>query len=370
MSTPRVIERGSLVHRSLIGAGAVILVAVTFWFSGLAPFEIGQVTRVMIYAIAIAGLNLATGYVGLLSVGHSAFFGIGAYTTGILMVRNEWEGWATIPVAFVVSLVVGLLVGLPALRIRGIYLAMVTLAFAVAFPEIIARFEGLTGGASGMTIPRTLMRPPEWTGLGLGEKHIWLFWLSVVVMVLSFYVCWCLTRSRYGLAMAAVRQNEIAASASGVNIAVVKTASFGLSGAITGVAGSLFAIYMGSLYAEGSFTLLAGMTLLIGLVIGGERTFLGPIFGALAVVYVPYYTADLGGGQASAVLFALVLLFVIFVAPAGIAGSLAHLLRRRVVVQDSRPEDTPDVTPTAPTPAPYPEHPLDSTTTSIERSPS
>ncbi len=370
MNSPRVIERGTPVHRALVGAGVVLLVAAVLWLSGLAPFEIGQVTRVMIFAVAIAGLNLATGYVGLLSVGHSAFFGIGAYATGILMVKHGWEGWATIPVAFAISLVVGLLVGLPALRIRGLYLAMVTLAFAVAFPELVARFEDLTGGASGMTIPRASMRPPEWTGLGLGEKHVWLFWLSVVVMAITFYVCWRLTHSRYGLAMAAVRQNEIAASASGVNIAVVKTASFGLSGAITGAAGSLFALYMGSLYAEGSFTLLAGITLLIGLVIGGERTVLGPIAGALAVVYVPYYTADIGSGQSSAVLFALVLLFVIFVAPAGIVGSLAHLVRRRVVFRDPRPDVSAGATSTGSPEVPSLEHPLDSTIPTIERSPS
>ncbi|MCD9153873.1 branched-chain amino acid ABC transporter permease [Aeromicrobium duanguangcaii] len=368
MNTPRVIERGTPVHRALVGAGLVLTVAAALWLGGLAPFEIGQVTRVMIFAVAIAGLNLATGYVGLLSVGHSAFFGIGAYTTGILMLEHGWQGWATIPVAFAISLVVGLLVGLPALRIRGLYLAMVTLAFAVAFPELVARFDDLTGGASGMTIPRSAMRPPEWTGLGLGEKYVWLFWLSVIVMALTFYVCWCLSRSRYGMAMAAIRQNEIAASASGVNIAVVKTASFGLSGAITGAAGSLFALYMGSLYAEGSFTLMAGITLLIGLVIGGERTVLGPIAGALAVVYVPYYTADIGSGQSSAVLFAVVLLFVIFVAPAGVVGSLAKLLRRRVVFRDPRPELAAGEASAVPTTAPHPEHPLDSTTTTIERS--
>nr|WP_223111328.1 branched-chain amino acid ABC transporter permease [Aeromicrobium senzhongii] len=356
------------MHRGLVAGGVVATVLGVLWLSGLAPFEMGQVTRVLIYATAIAGLNLATGYVGLLSVGHSAFFGIGAYTTGILVVKNDWEGWATIPVAFAICLVVGLLVGLPALRIRGLYLAMVTLAFAVAFPEMVAHFEDLTGGASGMTIPRQGLRPPEWTGLGLGEKHVWLFWLSIIVLVVTLYLTWCLTRSRYGLAMSAVRQNEVAASASGVNIALVKTASFGLSGAVTGAAGSLFAIYMGSLYAEGSFTLLAGITLLIGLVIGGERTVLGAVAGALAVVYVPYYTSDIGGGQASAVLFAVVLLFVIFVAPAGIVGTIATVLRRRVVVRDKRPDITDGLAPAAAEASPHPEHLLDSITTPTERS--
>ncbi len=344
MSSPKVIVRDSAIHRALIGGGVVIGIALALWGSGLAPFEQGQITRVMIYSIAIAGLNVATGYAGLLSVGHSAFFGIGAYTTGILVVKHGWGAWATIPAAFGICLVVGLLVGLPALRIRGLYLAMVTLAFAVAFPEIVGRFENLTGGAGGMTIHRTSLRPPEWTGFSLGEKGAWLFWLSVIVLALTIYVTASLTRSRYGLAMSAVRENEIAASSSGVNIAIVKTATFGLSGAITGAAGALFAMYMGSLYAEGSFTLLAGITLLIGLVIGGERTILGPIIGGLVVVYVPYYTSDIGGGQASAVLFAAVLLLVIFVAPAGVAGAINKFVARFMVVRSAPPVSTPALT--------------------------
>ncbi|NLA65389.1 MAG: branched-chain amino acid ABC transporter permease [Leucobacter sp.] len=337
MKKPFVLERGTTQFRILVGVGTALLALGVLWASGFQPFEMNQVTRVMIYAIAISGLNVATGYVGLLSIGHSAFFGIGAYTTGILVVRHGWEAWLTIPIAFIVCLVVGLLVGLPAMRIRGLYLAMVTLAFAVAFPEIVARFSNLTGGAGGLTIRRNDLRPPEWTGLSLGQKDLWLFWLAVVVLALTLLTTYALTRSRFGLAMTAVRQNEIAASSSGVNVAFVKVSSFGLSGAITGAAGALFAMYMGSLFAEGSFTLLAGITLLIGLVIGGERTVLGPIIGALVVVYIPYYTSDIGGGQFSAVLFALVLLFVIFVAPSGVAGALAKLLRRFVIIRSPRP---------------------------------
>ncbi len=368
MKSPFVVERDTNLYRALVGVAAVLVVASILWFSGLAPFEMGQVTRVMIYAIAIAGLNIATGYVGLLSVGHSAFFGIGAYTTGILIVHYGWEAYLTIPVAFFVCLLVGLLVGLPALRIRGLYLAMVTLAFAVAFPEIVARFGEWTGGPGGMTIRRTELRPPEWSGFTLGEKNVWLFWCAIVVLLLTLFVTACLTRSRYGMAMAAVRENEIAASASGVNIAIVKVASFGLSGAITGAAGALFAMYMGSLYAEGSFTLLAGITLLIGLVVGGERTVLGPIVGALAVVYVPYFTSDIGGGQSSAVLFALVLLLVIFVAPSGVVGALGSLLRRFVVFRSPRPATAaaaPTATDTSPRSEPDPE--LDRISTPTER---
>lgn len=334
---PRVIRRGSRAHLGMLAGGAVIAVLVILWGGQLDPFNQGQLTRVAIFAIAIAGLNIASGYIGLLSVGHSAFFGLGAYTTGVLVVKYEWDPLMTIPAALIVCFVVGLLVGLPALRIRGLYLAMVTMAFGVAFPEIIAHFDDLTGGAEGMTIRRQQLRPPEWSGFTLGERAQWLYWLCVVVLVLVMWVIHNLVSSRYGRAMIAVRENEIAASSSGINIAVMKTTAFGVSGAITGVGGSLFAMYIGSLFAEGSFTLLAGITLLIGLVIGGEATRSGPLLGALAVVFVPYYTADIGQGQSAAVLFAVVLIFVIFVAPAGIVGGVTKAVRKVVVVTPAIP---------------------------------
>ncbi|MFC5677124.1 branched-chain amino acid ABC transporter permease [Aeromicrobium endophyticum] len=329
---PRVIRRGGREHTVLLGIGAVLAVLVILWGGQLDPFNQGQLTRVAIFAIAIVGLNIATGYIGLLSVGHSAFFGLGAYTTGVLVVKYEWDPLMTIPAALVVCLVVGLLVGLPALRIRGLYLAMVTLAFGVAFPEIVAHFDDLTGGAEGMTIRRQQLRPPEWSGFTLGERSQWVYWLCVVVLLIVMWIAHNMVRGRYGMAMIAVRENEIAAASSGINIAVMKVTAFGVSGAVTGVAGSLFAMYIGSLFAEGSFTLLAGITLLIGLVIGGEATRSGPLVGALAVVFVPYYAAELGQGQVAAVLFAVVLIFVIFVAPAGIVGGIAKAVRKVVVV--------------------------------------
>lgn len=336
---PRVLVRGSGPYRAIQGIALLLVAAVIIWGGGLDPFGQGQLTRAAIFALAIMGLNFTTGYVGLLSVGHSAFLGLGAYTTGILVVNYNQTALSTIPWAMLVCFVVGIVVGIPALRIRGLYLAMVTLALGVAFPEVVARASGLTGGAEGMTIRRTLLRPPEWSGFTLGEKDAWLYWLTIVLLAASFLVVRNIINSRYGLAMHAVRQDEVAASASGVNVAAIKLMSFGVSGAITGLAGSLFAMYIGSLFAEGSFTVLAGITLLIGLVLGGERTMAGPIIGGLAVVMIPYYTSDIGQGQASAVLFAVVLIAVIFLAPEGVAGGIARLLRRVVVVVDKPPTD-------------------------------
>jgi branched-chain amino acid transport system permease protein len=345
-----VIVRGSATHRIIQLVCVVAVVAFVFWGGGLEPFGQGQLTRAGIFALAILGLNFTTGYVGLLSVGHSAFLGLGAYTTGILIVKYNQTALSTLPWSMLICFVVGLVVGIPALRIRGLYLAMVTLALGVAFPEVVARLDGLTSGAEGMTIRRTLLRPPEWSGFSLGEKDVWLYWLMVVVLAVCWLVVRNIIKSRYGLAMQAVRQDEVAASASGINVAAIKIMSFGVSGAITGLAGSLFAMYIGSLFAEGSFTVLAGITLLIGLVLGGERTLIGPLLGGLAVVMIPYYTSDWGQGQGSAVLFAIVLIAVIFVAPEGIAGGLARVGRRFVTVADRRPDSSSE--PPHPDPAP------------------
>jgi branched-chain amino acid transport system permease protein len=219
---PYVVRRRTGPHRALVAAGLLAAVAVLWWGGHIGQFNQGQLTRVMIYAIAIAGLNIATGYTGMVSVGHSAFFGLGAYTTGILMTEAGWRAEYTIPVALAVCFVAGLVVGLPALRIRGLYLAVVTLAFGVAFPEIIGRFPGLTGGTQGLTISFDQLRPPTWTGYTLGQQGLWLYWLSAAVLVIVMVIIHNLVRSRFGLAMMAARDNEIAASSSGVDLAAVK----------------------------------------------------------------------------------------------------------------------------------------------------
>jgi branched-chain amino acid transport system permease protein len=327
---PITIVRGSARHRAgrlgLVVAAALVLLA----GASAEPFRVGQFTSVLIFAIAISGLNLATGYTGLLSIGHSAFFGLGAYTTGILVVRHGWEPLATIPVAIVLSFLVGLVVGLPALRIRGLYLALVTLAVGVAFPELVKRFADFTGGAAGLVIRSRQLAPPDWTGMRQGERYLWLYWLCAVALIVVLLAVRNLTRSRVGMAMIATRDNELAAAASGVSLAAVKTGVFGLSGAITGLAGSLFAMYVGALSPDGSFTLLKSIELITGLFVGGAATLLGPVVGALAVVFIPYFSADLASGHVSGIVFGAVLILIVFLMPEGVVGMLGRLARRVV----------------------------------------
>jgi branched-chain amino acid transport system permease protein len=341
VKTPLVVTRGTWTHRALVAAAAVAIALVLLWMSGLAPFRVNQLTNVFIYAIAITGLNLATGYTGLLSIGHSAFFGLGAYTTGVLVMKYGWDPLYTIGPALVLCFVVGFVIGLPALRIRGLYLALVTLAVGVAFPELVRRFEELTGGARGLVIRRRLLNPPEWTGLRPGQRDLWMFWLSVVVLVIVVLLVHNLVRSRAGLAMIATRDNEIAAAASGIRVAAVKTSVFGLSGAVTGLAGCLFAMYLAALSPDGSFTLLKSIEFITGLVIGGAATRTGPIIGAFAVVYIPYLTANLNPsnvsqGQLSGVLFGLALILIIFLMPDGLVGGISRIARRVATLRPPR----------------------------------
>jgi len=245
-------------------------------------------------------LNLATGYTGMLSIGHSAFFGIGAYTTGILVSEHNWEPLVTFLPALGICFVFGLIVGLPALRIRGINLALVTLALAVAFPEVIDRFPGVTGGTQGLNIPLLQLLPPKWTGISIADRFAYYYWIAAFLLALVLVVCANMTRGRTGLAMKAIRDRETAAAAVGVNPAWAKVLVFGVSAALTGVAGSVFAMYLGSLSADASFTLTLSITLVTGLVIGGVATVIGPIIGGLAVIFIPYWTENLRQGETRA----------------------------------------------------------------------
>ncbi|WP_370617430.1 branched-chain amino acid ABC transporter permease [Mumia sp. Pv 4-285] len=330
------VVQGTLPYRGLQLAAVVLVALLLLWASGLPAFRMGQITNVFIIAIAIAGLNLVTGYTGLLSIGHSAFFGLGAYTTGILIVKYEFAPLSTIPVAIGLCFVLGLLVGLPSLRIHGLYLALVTLAVAVSFPEIVRRAEDLTGGAAGMVVRSRFLAPPEWTGLVRAERGIWMFWLSAGVLAVVLLLCRNLVRSRFGIAMRSTRDNEIAAAANGISVARTKIVAFGISGAITGLAGSLFTMYMGALSPDGSFTLMKSIEFITGLVLGGVATQIGPLVGAFAVVFLPYLTASYTEGPLAGVVFGVVLIVIVFLMPEGIVGRVGILARKvvRIVPAD------------------------------------
>jgi branched-chain amino acid transport system permease protein len=335
---PVVVRRGSATHRGA-QVGALLGLALLVFFMGTADgFRVGQFDTVLIYAIAVCGINLVSGYGGMLSIGHSALFGVGAYTTGILIVRAHLQPIATLPIALAVGFAVGLLMGLPAMRVRGLYLTLVTLAFAVSFPEVIARFPGLTGGQLGLIINTQDLRPPAWSQLARSQATQWVYAVSLVLLVVTVLALHNLVRSRLGLAIKALRDSELGSVGCGVDPHRTRIFVFGISGAVTGLAGGLFAMYLGALSIENSFGLTLGIQLITGLIIGGAATSGGPIVAGFAIVFIPYYVSEATNGQAYGVVFGVILAIVVFLLPGGVVGFAGTLWRKTFVVVDSERE--------------------------------
>jgi len=300
-------------------AGLVVVLAVAcalpFVLSG---FRVFQWTQVCIYAIALLGLNILTGYNGQFSLGHGAFYAIGAYTTAIMI--DRWSvgyGW-TIPVAGVLCLVVGFLFGWPALRLEGLYLALATFSLALALPQILKYFEHWTGGSQGIV----LSKPKAPWGLPLSEDQ-WLYFLSLAILIVLFVLAANLLRGRTGRAIMAIRDNHLAAETMGINSALYKSVVFGVSAAYTGIAGALSAIAI-AFVAPDSFDVFLSVTLLTGIVIGGLATISGAIFGAIFILFVPNWALDISKAAPWAI-FGIFLIVFMYVMPRGIAGSLRLL---------------------------------------------
>ena len=343
MAGPRVIHRGSLLHRTgqvlLFGAVGLFFVRAGL---GWSRTGLGMLTDAIHLAIVVTGLNLITGFTGQISIGHSAFFGVGGYTTAMLMDKRDWSpGW-TFPIVIVVCFALGVILGLPALRLKGIYLALVTLGLAVAFPALLnyEKLRDFTGGAVGIKNLQYL--PPEWTPFdGRGDLHKWIFWLSLTVFLACALLSSNLLRSRIGRAMVAVRDNETAAAVMGVNRSVVKTVVFGLSAAMAGMAGSLFALKLTLVEpAIGFFTILGAITFLVAMVVGGAASTWGPLVGALAYTYISDWARTTGEERDIAglggVLFGVLLVLLARFAPFGVVGGL-KILRSKFVVVVPRP---------------------------------
>jgi len=281
----------------------------------LSNFRLFQFTQVFIYAIALLGLNILTGYNGQISLGHGAFYAIGAYTTAIMI--DQWNvsyGW-TILVAGVLCLVVGFLFGIPALRLEGLYLALATFALALAVPQILKYFEHWTGGSQGIV----LSKPSAPWGLKLNPDQ-WLYLMTLGVLVLLFVLAANLLRGRTGRAIVAIRDNPIAAEAMGVNTALYKSLAFGVSAAYTGIAGALSALVI-AFVAPDAFNVFLSITFLTGIVIGGLASISGAIFGALFIQFIPNWAQDISKAAPWAI-YGVFLIGFMYVMPRGIAGAL------------------------------------------------
>ena len=274
-----------------VGAAVLVLLLLPFVLS---EFRTVQLATVGAYFIAVLGLDILTGHSGQVSLGHGAFMAVGAYTTAILMANHGIRDLWTIPIAAGVAGVLGLVAGVPALRLRGFYLALATFGIAIALPTILKKFDHFTGGSTGIT----LFGKPTQTGHGVGVKilghqftnNTWLYALTWAVAVVAFLVAWALLESRFGRALRAVRDSEVAALAAGVNRSGYKVAAFGVSAAYAGVAGALLAINVAYVSPD-TFPISLSLYLLVAAVVG----FFGSIWGALVGALLIEFLSDLVG---------------------------------------------------------------------------
>jgi branched-chain amino acid transport system permease protein len=297
--------------------GLALLIAPVFL---LESYRLFQLTLAAIYAIAILGLNLVTGYNGQISLGHGAFYAVGAYVAAIMLDKFGLPYWSTLPVAAVVCGLLGYGIGLPALRFSGLYLALTTLSLAVAVPQLL-KYKGIedwTGGVQGVL----LTKPEAPFGLPLDSDQ-WMYLLCTGIALLLFLLCRNIVNSRIGRAMIAIRDNALAAEAMGMDIARLKTSTFAVGAMITGIAGALSALAV-EFVSPDSFQSALSITLFVGMVVGGVASIIGPVFGGLFVVFVPNLAEEVSKA-APGVIYGIILIAFLFVLPGGVAGLLRRL---------------------------------------------
>jgi len=322
---------GSRAHparfHEVIGIIALLIAASALPFF-ISDYRTFQFTLVISYAITLLGLNILTGYNGQISLGHGAFFAIGAYAAAIMMDRWDLPYWSTIPIAGLACLIAGFLFGLPALRLEGLYLALATFALAVATPQIL-KYKGIehwTGGVQGIVI----IKPSAPFGLPVTPDK-WLYLFSLTIALVMFLVGIGILRGRVGRALIAIRDHPTAAAAMGVNTALYKSLTFGMSALFTGVGGALSALAIGFV-APDSFGFFVSISFLVGIVVGGLASVSGAIYGALFIQFIPNVADQLSKSAPWAV-YGVFLIAFMYLMPTGVAGALrmigARLSRSR-----------------------------------------
>lgn len=324
-------------------ASLAVVVGILLWIpANVETGTVGLWSQAWILAIAAMGLNLVYGYTGMFSIGHSAFFGVGAYTTAILVTREGMTPIATVPVAVGLGFVIGCLVALPAIRIKGLYLVLVTMAVGLLFPALVmyTKLTWLTNGAVGISSAGYIV-PPGWAEWMLGGLRgraglaVFVYWISLIAMVLALLVTRGVVTGRTGRSLIAIRDHEGVAAMMGVNVARTKLLVFAVSAALCALAGSVTTVATGLAAPEALYlTVLGSIFFLIVMIVGGAGTLLGPVVGAIAYVFLNHYAieaASSGEGvigwlfswtdaSPGIIIFGALIIVLMFLAPTGLVG--------------------------------------------------
>jgi branched-chain amino acid transport system permease protein len=297
---------------------AIVMVAaalITLIGTNISGYHQGLGARVAIYYIAILGLNILVGYTGQISIGHGAFMAIGGYATAIMSYYHHTNLLLTLPLSFAITFLCGLAIGIPALRLSGVYLALATFALAVSIPQLPLKWSKWTGGSNGI---RTVTTP----------TNNWLFWVTWSCALIAFVFAWLLLRGRTGRAFRSIRDSEVAAASSGVSLPIYKTLAFGVSAAFAGVAGSLFVLVTNGFAQPNEFGVVLSLELLIGAAVAGLGSLWGALAGAVFIGLLPEVSTSvplIGSGHGQDVVFGLIVILIMIALPNGVAGFLWKL---------------------------------------------
>lgn len=305
-----------------ISAGIVVAALLLYVIPFAIPnYLVSQFATVLVFAIAIAGINLVTGFGGAITLGHAAFVALGSYTTAILVVRYGWSPYATIPVAAALSWIAGWCLGFPALRLQGLYLALGTLVLSITVPPVLKRFDAFTGGVQGLNVGNP--SPPAFIPL---DESQWIYFVSLAIAAVLYFVARRILSGPLQRALVAARDNQLVAAVMGVNRARLTTATFAMSSLYAGVAGSLYAMIVGFVSPD-TFNVMMSLSLFVGAVVGGITSLSGAIVGAMFIQFVPIWASDIDVSLGGLV-FGGALILTLILIPAGVGGLAERLFLR------------------------------------------
>jgi branched-chain amino acid transport system permease protein len=316
-----------LRHLSFAVLAGVGFYFLTNWFSAFNDYELGQVA---FFVIALAGLTLLTGVTGQISLGNGGFMAVGAFTLALLYKHTAWNLVPELVVVVVVSAISGAIIGIPATRLRGPYLAGMTLMVALGLPYVTNQYDSIFGGDQGLNTPAPV-------GPSDINPQQWLAWIQLLCALVVLVLLANLIKSRFGRSFRAVRDDEIAASLAGINVARTKVIAFMVSAGCAGLAGALLVLSAG-ITNSAEFPLALSIYLLAGVVLGGTGSLMGVWWGAIIVVYLPtswapslasdFHANSLVSANLAIIIFGLVLVVGMLVAPSGIQGGIRWVAAR------------------------------------------
>ena len=288
--------------------------------------------RMLMWAVAVLGLNVIMGYTGQVSLGQIFFVGVGAYATAITL-KTEWAqslGFLGAVIAFVLAIVVpgamGFLIALAAARLKGLAIAMVTIALPIIGVPLAKRFSDLTGGYGGISVPSTWFKAPEWTGLGSDPYAEWPYYLVLVISAAVFALTFFLVRGKYGRAFAIVKANEAVAASMGISPYRTKVLAFTIASMIGGIGGFLYMVVVGYTSPD-TMSFPQSINLVIATIVGGAGSIVGSLLGGVYFVLVTQIPTALQLSTYTTVIAGVVILLVLFLLPGGLS-SLPRVIRR------------------------------------------